>query len=258
MATNDSWLRITTFALPSDQSSAVEYVRSSVSDVTRLFRGQRGYTGGYWGDCPEDRTYSAVLHWTSLEAIQDAGKVLEEQLARRAAAGFKVLDVKNIRITAVWREARQAAAGDGRPARVVERPLQLPASSLVSGHPAQARAGQDSAEVHVDTRLHILTSRLDPRDEARSLAYLQSTADATREVLQSQRGFRLAYRGRIEGGGSVVTLTYWSDGRALRDAEPAMDRLMAERAANGVEIESVRALHLFALPSYVKPEMAGV
>lgn len=259
MGTNATWLRVTIFNLPADQASAVEFVRSSVGDVTRLFRSQPGYSGGYWGNSPEDRTFGAVLHWSSLKAIRDAMEVLEQQQARRAASGFQVADVKNIQVSAMWREARQQATSEaGGPARVVERPLQLPATSLVPGHPHEMRSRQGSDEVHVETQLRIHFSRLDESDPERALDYLRSTAADARAHMQAQPGFRLGYAGRVPATGAVATITYWSNPQALKDAEPALAKLQAEREEQGIYPHSVRTLQLFALPAYVKPELAGV
>ncbi len=257
--TSETWIRVTTFNLPVDQESAVAYVRSSVGDVTRLLRSQPGYAGGYWGDSPADRTYSAVLHWNGLKAIQDATEVLEAQLARRAAAGFPVLDVKNVQVSAMWREARQLAASEaGGPARSVERPLQLPASSLVPGHPHQARSREGSDEVHVDTVLRIHFSRLEESNPDRGLAYLRSTAADARALMQLQPGFKLGYAGRVPATGAMATITYWSNPQALKDAEPALASLESERLRFGIYTDTVRTLQLFALPAYVKPQMAEV
>lgn len=259
MATSESWLRVTTFALPADRENAVEFVRDSVGDVTRLLRSQPGYAGGYWGDSPHDRTYGAVLHWRSLKAIQDATEVLEQQQARRAAAGFQVRDVRNIHVSAMWREGRRQEASEaGGPARVVERPLQLPASGLVAGHPHQARTRPGSDEAVVQTQLRIHYSRLDPADEERGLAYLRSSGPDMRALMQAQPGFRLGYAGRVQGSGLIASISYWSDPQALRDAEPMMTTFERDRALYGITTEGKHTLHLFSLPAYVKPELAGV
>lgn len=258
MGTSENWLRVTTFNLPFDQESAVEFVKSSVGDVTRLLRSQPGYAGGYWGDSPADRTYGAVLHWNSLQAIQDATEVLEQQQARRAASGFQVKDVRNIQVYAVWREARRQEASEaGGPARVVERPWQLPATALVPGHPHQARSRPGSDEAAVQTQLRIHYSRLDPADEARGLAYLRSSGPESRALMQEHPGFRLGYAGRAQGSGLIASISYWADAQALRDAEPMMAEFETDRAAYGITTESKSTLHLFALPAYVKPQMAG-
>lgn len=259
MGTSESWLRVTIFKLPADRENAVEFVRGSVGDVTRLLRSQPGYAGGYWGDSPDDRTYGAVLHWSSLKAIQDATEVLEQQQARRAAAGFQVQDVRNIQVSAMWREARRQEASEaGGPARVIERPLQLPASALVPGHPHQARSRAGSAEAIVQTQLRIHYSRLDPADEQRGLAYLRSSGPDSRALMQAQPGFRLGYAGRVQGSGLIASITYWGDAQALSDAEPMMAKFETDRAAYGITTESRRTMHLFALPAYVMPQMAGV
>lgn len=259
MGTSESWLRVTIFKLPADRESAVEFVKSSVGDVTRLLRSQPGYAGGYWGDSPADRTYGAVLHWSSLKAIEDATEVLIQQQARRAASGFQVQDVRNIQVSAMWREARRQEASEaGGPARVVERPLQLPASGLVPGHPHQARSRPGSDEAAVQTQLRIHYSRLDPADEERGLAYLRSSGPDSRALMQAQPGFRLGYAGRVQGTGWIASISYWGDTQALRDAEPLMAKLESDRAAYGITTESLRTLQLFALPAYVKPQMAGV
>ncbi len=259
MGTSESWLRVTTFKLPADQESAVEFVKSSVGDVTRLLRSQPGYGGGYWGDSPEERTYGAVLHWSSLRAIQDASEVLEQQQARRAASGFQVKDVRNIQVSAMWREARRMEASEaGAVARVVERPLQLPASTLVPGHPHQARSRPGSEEAVVQTQLRIHYSRLDPANEEGGLDYLRSSGPASRALMQAQPGFRLGYAGRVQGSGLIASISYWSDTQALRDAETMMTGFETNRAEYGITTESKSTLHLFALPAYVKPQMAGV
>ena len=259
MGTSESWLRVTTFNLPPDQESAVEFVKASVGDVTRLLRSQPGYAGGYWGDSPDDRTYGAVLHWNSLQAIQDATEVLEQQQARRAASGFQVKDVRNIQVTAIWREGRRQESSEaGGPARVVERPLQLPANALVPGHPHQARSRPGSDEAVVQTQLRIHYSRLDPADEDRGLAHLRSSGPDSRALLQAQPGFRLGYAGRVQGSGLIASISYWADPRALRDAEPLMAKFESDRAQFGITTESKSTMHLFALPAYVEPQLVGI
>lgn len=259
MGTNESWLRVTTFYLPPDQESAVEFVKSTVGDVTRLLRSQPGYAGGYWGDSPDERIYGAVLHWNSLKAIQDASEVLEQQQARRAASGFLVKDVRNIQVTAMWREGRRQESSPGQPARVVERPLQLPASGLVTGHPHQSRLrpGSEGEGAVVQTQLRIHYSRLAPEHEERGLAYLRSSGSEARALLQAQPGFRLGYAGRVLGSDLFASITYWADPQALRDAEPLMAKFESDRAPYGFTTESLSTMHLFALSSYVKPQMAG-
>lgn len=258
MGTNEICIRVTTFNLPPDQDNAVEFVKSTVGDVTRLMKSQRGYSGGYWGDSPQDRTYGAVLHWSSLQAIEDAREVLEGQLARRAASGFHVRDVRNIQVTAMWREGRRQEGMDGGAARMVERPLQIPARALVHGHPHQVRSksGSDGSETQTQLRIHY--SRLDPADEARGLAYLRDSGADSRARMQAQPGFRLGYAGRVQGSGLIASLTYWSDPEGLAGGEPLMATLASERAAYGIVTESESTLRLFALPAYVKPQMASV
>jgi hypothetical protein len=258
MTTSQSWLRVTVFQLPADQDSGEEFVRSSVDESSRVLKSQPGYAGGYWGDSPADRTFGAVLHWSSLQAIEDATVVLDQLKARRAGQGFPMLDVRNIQLYAVWREARQQSdsEGGGR-TRPIERPLFLPSAALVAGHPHQVRSRPGADDVTVDTRLRIQYFRVDHPDQSRSLDYFRSAGPEARALLQAQPGFRLGYVGHIQGTGGIAVITYWADQRALEGAEPAFTKLLRERGSHGITLSSVRNFRLFALPAGIQPELAG-
>lgn len=255
MTTSESWLRVTVFSLPVDQESGEEFVRSSVGESSRILKSQPGYAGGYWGDSPVDRTFGAVLHWSGIGAIEAAAEVLDQLKARRAGLGFTMVDVQNIRVTAVWREARQrSSAEDPGKARSVERPFQLPTAALVAGHPHAMRMSKRTGEVTVDTRLRIQYSHA---DDAAGLSYLRDTGAVARALMQAQPGFRLGYAGRIPATGAVAVISYWSSQEALDNAEPALATLQKERQKHGITDDTIRSFRLFALPAEVAPEMAG-
>jgi len=235
----ESWLRIVTFALPDDPNIDSDFVAASLSGSAAILRQQAGFKGAYWGESPADRTISAVMHWSSLDAIEASVPALRELTARRTNAGFHLLSAENIKLYAMYSDPT--------------RSISVPPSGMVAGHPHRWRNRSENGDLtNSETRMRVVLSRVRDEDDTDALQRLRARAGDSRAVVQSLPGFLLGYAGANPDTRTAAAVTYWADLDSLRRAEPALTQVLRDREEHGVITESIRTFRLFPAPREVR------
>lgn len=101
MSETETWLRVVIYKSTGDEAAGAEYLKSTTKETLRLLEKQRGFKLGYWGHNPIAGEMAAVTYWDSLDAIRDAGSVLQALQAERQERGIKVSSARNVRLFAL-------------------------------------------------------------------------------------------------------------------------------------------------------------
>lgn len=219
---SSTWLRIVTYTVDTPDAATADLVEY-VQDGVRLLDGRAGFRGGEWGRDAESCAFAAITNWASREAIEAAAGDLEKLHETRREQGLRVAMTANLHLVTtplIWSPEDWAAVTN----RTASNWMRV-AFYSASG------TGADSP------------------------AYLRDSSAATADMLRGQDGFRVAYWGHDPGSGVMGAITYWSSREAIEAAQPALDRLHAQRTSEGAAIGSALNLELLhvELPSASGP-----
>jgi hypothetical protein len=98
-----------------------------------------------------------------------------------------------------------------------------------------------------ETWLRVVIYRMSDRDDQQAAEYVKSSTQNAVRVMEKQPGYQLGYWGHNPADGTMGAITYWDSLEAIEAAEPVLSALQDERKQQGLELVSVRNIHLFAL-----------